>query len=297
MARTKKQEDKFTKRRLRSSYVTSLISITLVLLILGFFGWILLSTQIISNYVKENIQINVYLHKNVKEAEILKLKKRMDLHKGVNYTKYISPEDGAQLFQEDLGEEFMDHYLDENPIPPTIELHMKKEYANVDSLKAVSNFVLNTKIVDEVQFHEDYVKAINDNIARISIFLLVFSGLLLFIAIALISNTIRLSVYAQRFNIRTMQLIGATQGFIRKPFIGRGIMQGFIGSIIANGLLVLFLYKAQSHASEIIDIKYIDSYIILIASVTFIGIIISWWSTYFSVRKYLKSKLDNLYLM
>jgi cell division transport system permease protein len=156
---------------------------------------------------------------------------------------------------------------------------------------------MKVSIVDEVQYHKNFVQAINDNIARISIFFLIFSALLLLIAIALINNTIRLSVYAQRFNIRTMQLIGATQRFIRKPFIFRGVVQGFVGSLLANGLLILFLYKAQPFAPELIDIQHIDSYLILFASITLIGMIISWWSTYFSVRKYLRSKLDNLYLM
>ena len=297
----KKQEDKFTKRRLRASYLTSVISITLVLFLLGFFGLIVLHAKKISTHVRENIQLDVYIKdmvngNKVNESEIFRTKKLLEATPGVKSTKYISPEEGAAVHKSIYGEDFISFLDGSNPIPACLEVHLNEDYANVDSLTNIASRIQKNEIVEDVQFYKDYVQAINDNIAKISFFFLLFSALLLLIATVLINNTIRLSVYANRFLIRTMDLIGATQGFIRKPFIIRGIVQGLIGSFISIGLLVLFLVKLQPYAKEIISIDNIDLYAILFALIIVIGIIISWWSSYFAVRKYLKTKLDNLYL-
>lgn len=292
----KKPEDKFTKRRLRASYVTSVVSITLVLFLLGFFGLIVLHAKKISTHVKENIQLNVYFNKDVNPAEILRMKKMLEVSEGVKSTTYISKEEGAKLHQEIYGEDFISFLDGENPIPASIEVHLNEEFANVDSLRNLANQLKENLIVEDVVFHEDYVKSINDNIAKISLFFLIFSGLLLLIAIILINNTIRLSVYANRFLIRTMKLIGATQGFIRRPFIFRGIVQGFIGAILSIGLLMLILVKLHPYAKDIINVNNLNLYMILFGAIILVGIVISWISTYFAVRKFLKMKIDNLYL-
>lgn len=292
----KKQEDKFTKRRLRTSYITSVISITLVLFLLGFFGLIVLHAKKISTHVKENIQVTVFMKRNANEADILRMKKTLDASDGIKSTKYISSLQAAETFQKEIGEDFLEFLDGENPIHASLQVFLNEDYANVDSLTSISNRISAEESVEEVQFHKDYVQTINDNIAKLSIFFLVFSSLLLLIAIILINNTIRLSIFAHRFIIRTMNLIGATQGFIRKPFIFRGVIQGIISALLSIGLLIAVLFKLSTYAPDLINLTNLDLYLMLFGCVLLVGIIISWWSTFFAVRKYLRMKLDNLYL-
>lgn len=295
MSKKKKPEDKFTKRRLRTSFVTSVISISLVLFILGALGMIILHSQKLRTEVKENFRVTVYLDKNSKEADIYRLKKTMDAKHAVRKTNYTSAIEAAEQFQNELGEDFIDFLDGENPLPPSIEVNLKEDYANVDSLEVLAAELNKMKIVDEVKYHETYIKKINENIAQISIFFLILGGFMMLISIALINNTLRLSVYSQRFNIRTMQLIGATQGFIRRPFIRQGILQGIISSFIAIAMIFGILYRIREYAPEYVSIENIDLYLILFGGIIITGIIISWLSSFFAVRKYLKIKLDNLY--
>ena len=291
-----KQEDNFTKRRLRASYFTSVISITLVLFILGFFGLIMLHSNMITKHVKENIQMNVYMKKNAKEAQIYRLKKELDATDNVKFTTYISAEDAKNIYKEEIGEDFIEFLDGKNPLHASIEIHLTEAYANVNDLKKLSDKIKTRKIVEDVRFHESYVESINKNIARITIFFMIVSGLLLLIAIVLINNTIRLSVYANRFIIRSMRLIGATQSFIRKPFIIRGIIQGIISAIISIMLLITILYELNQYYPDLVSVQNLDLYLMLFGAIILMGIIISWWSSSLSVRKFLRMKIDNLYL-
>ena len=291
-----KQEDNFTKRRLRTSYFTSVISITLVLFILGFFGLIILHSNMITKHVKENIQMNVYMKKNAKEAQIYRLKKELDATENVKYTRYISAEDAKNIYKEEIGEDFIAFLDGENPLHASIEIHLTEAYANVNELKLLSEKIKKRKIVEDVRFHENYVKSINENIGRITLFFLIVSGMLLLVSIVLISNTIRLSVYANRFIIRSMRLIGATQRFIRMPFIWRGIFQGIISALLSISLLISILYKLNQMYPDLVSTKNIDLYLMLFAAIFVVGIIISWWSSSLAVRKFLRMKIDNLYL-
>jgi cell division transport system permease protein len=291
-----KQEDNFTKRRLRASYFTSVVSITLVLFVLGFFGLIVLHANMIGKHVKENIQLDVYMKKNAKEAEINRLRKELDATEGIKSTKYISAEEAKELYKKEIGEDFIEFLEGENPLHSSIEVHLNETYANVAELKKLSSQIQKRDIVEDVRFYEDYVDTINNNIARISIFFMIVSGLLLLISIVLINNTIRLSVYSKRFIIRSMKLIGATQSFIRKPFIWQGIVQGIISSIFSIGLLIAILFKLNQYYPDLINLGNIDIYLILFAGILILGILLSWWSSSLSVRKFLKMKIDNLYL-
>ncbi len=291
-----KQEDNFTKRRLRASYFTSVISITLVLFILGFFGLIMLHSNMITKHVKENIQMNVYMKKNAKEAQIYRLKKELDATDNVKFTTYISAEDAKNIYKEEIGEDFIEFLDGKNPLHASIEIHLTEAYANVNDLKKLSDKIKTRKIVEDVRFHESYVESINKNIARITIFFMVVSGLLLLIAIVLINNTIRLSVYANRFIIRSMRLIGATQSFIRKPFIIRGIIQGIISAFISIMLLITIIYELNKYYPDLVSVRNLDLYLMLFGAIILMGIIISWWSSSLSVRKFLRMKIDNLYL-
>jgi len=291
-----KHEDNFTKRRLQTSYFTSVISITLVLFILGFFGLIMLHSNMITKHVKENIQMNVYMKKNAKEAQIYRLKKELDAADNVKYTTYISAEEAKNIYKEEIGEDFIAFLDGENPLHASIEIHLSEAYANVNELNKLSDKIKKRKIVEDVRFHENYVEAINKNIGRITVFFLIVSGMLLLISIVLISNTIRLSVYANRFIIRSMRLIGATPSFIRKPFIWRGIFQGVISAFLSIALLISILYKLNQYYPDLVSTANLDLYLMLFGAILLIGIIISWWSSSLAVRKFLRMKIDNLYL-
>lgn len=289
-----KAEDKYSKRRLKSSYVTTLVSITLVLFMLGMLGLIILHAKKLSDYVKENIGFSIIMKENVKEAGIIQLQKTLDASDYVKSTEYITKEKAAEELTKDLGEDFID-FLGYNPLLPSIDLRLKAEYANIDSLTIIEKDLLANKNVKEVFYQKSLVHLINKNLRRISIIILGFSILLLIIAIALINNTIRLSVYSKRFLIKSMQLVGATQAFIRRPFILKGILHGILGAFIAILLLVGILYFSQQEIPELVNLQDADLFISIFGFVILLGIIISWMSTFFAVKKYLNLKADSLY--
>jgi cell division transport system permease protein len=291
-----KQEDKYAKKRLKASYLTSIISITLVLFVLGSLGLVVLQAKLISKHVRENIQLEVHMTKSVKEADVMRLKKYLDAKHDVKSTKYISPEEAAKDYSEEIGEDFIKFLDGENPLHASIQVNLNEEYANVDSLAQLAAIIETHKGVEDVRFHKSYVEKINKNIGRITLVFMGVAIMLLLISIVLINNTIRLSVYSSRFIIRTMQLIGATQGFIRKPFVWRGIIQGIISALLTIGLLIAILYQINGYYPDLVNIQFIDMYLILFAAVLVIGVLISWWSSSLAVRKYLRMTLDNIYL-
>ena len=274
--------------------MTTLVSITLVLFMLGLLGLTVLHARKLSDYVKENIGFRVYMKSTVREAGIMQLQKILDATEYVKSTEYITPEQAAEELSRDLGEDFID-FLGYNPLPPAIDLRLKASYANVDSLEMIETELMKNEDVKEVFYVKSLVHLINSNIRKISILLLGFSGLLLIIAIALINNTIRLSVYSKRFIIRSMQLVGATQSFIRRPFIFKGIAQGFYSALITLLLLTGILYWLRNEYPELMELQDLELLLALYGLVILLGIIISWSSTYFAVRKYLRIKGDNLY--
>jgi cell division transport system permease protein len=288
------KEERYRRRRLQTAYISTVISISLVLFMMGLLGLIILKAHRVSEVVKENISLEVIMKETAREAEILEMKKSLDASEYVKSTQYVTKEKAAEELQEILGEDFIG-FLGYNPLLPTIDVKVKAVYANNDSLEIIVSNLSKAAPVKEVIYQQSLVQLINDNIQRIGIILLGLSLVLLFIAIALINNTIRLSVYSKRFLIRTMQLVGASQAYIRRPFVNKGIVQGFLGGLLAMILLGLSMYLMQSKVPDIIDIADIDLYLQLFAMVTVIGIVIAWFSTFFAVQKYLKMKIDNLY--
>lgn len=289
-----KKEANITKRRLRSSYITSVISISLVLFLLGMLGLLVLNAKRLSDYVKENIGFSVILKENVKEVDVILLQKSLDASEFVKSTKYITKEAAAEDLQKDLGEDFVE-FLGFNPLLASIEVKLYADYANPDSIKLIEQDFLKYEPIKEVFYQKSLVSLVNENIRKISLIILVFSGLLFLIAITLINSTIRLSVYSKRFIINTMQLVGATRGFIRRPFLYKSAGNGILSALIAIGLLVGVLYLAQQEFKEIISFKDIEIVGILFLGVLLIGIIINWISTFLAVSKYLKMKVDKLY--
>lgn len=289
-----KQDEKHTKRRLKSSYITTIISISLVLFMLGLVGIVMLHGQKLSVMIRENIGLSVIIKNNVQERAIHDFINNLDRQPYVKETEYITREQAAQDLKESLGEDFIS-FIGYNPLLPSIEVKLNAPWTNIDSMLLIEKRLIANNIVEEVLYQKSLVNLVNENIRRISLVLLAFSLLLLLIAIALINNTIRLSVYSKRFIIRSMQLVGATQGFIRKPFIIQGLYHGIYSAIIAMILLAVTIYFSRREMPELATLQDTDMMLVLSGIVIILGIIISVISTYFAVGKYLRSSLDELY--
>jgi cell division transport system permease protein len=282
-------------RRLKTSYISTVVSITLVLYVLGLLGLIVMHARKLSEHVKENIGFSIVIMDNARNAEISQLQKNLEILPAVKSTEFISSDKAAEDLMEELGEDFVE-FLGYNPLFPSIEVKLHAAWANPDSLAVFETEVLKSRIVKEVDYQKSLVHIVNENVRKIGIFLLLFGALLLVIAFSLINNTIRLSVFSKRFLIKSMQLVGATQSFIRKPFVIKGIIQGIIGAAISIALLLVSLYAAQKSVPELINFQDIEMMFTMFALVIFLGIIVSWISTHFAVKKYLQIKTDYLYL-
>jgi len=289
-----KKEATITKRRLRSSYITSIISISLVLFLLGLLGLLVLNAKRLSDYVKENIGFSVILKENVKEVDVILLQKSLDASEYVKSTKYITKEQAAEELKNDLGEDFIE-FLGFNPLLASIEVHLYADYANTDSIKVIEQHLKQFEPIKEVFYQKSLVSLVNENINKISLIILVFSGMLLLVAITLINSTIRLSVYSKRFIINTMQLVGATRGFIRRPFLYKSAGNGIIAAFIALGFLSGVLYLAQKEFRDIVSFQDVEIVGVLFLAILLFGIIISWISTFFAVSKFLRMNVDKLY--
>ena len=290
------KEDKYYKNRVNSSYITSVISITLVLFTLGVLGLIVLQANSLSNYIKENIGFEIIIKPDVKEADILFLQKTLDLEPYVKTSEYITKEEASERLTEMLGGEFTDFLGEEdNPLLPSIDLRFNAQWANNDSLAVIENTILANNHVKEVYYQKSLVHIINKNVRRIGLILLGFSLLLLLIALALINNTIRLSVYTKRFTIRSMQLIGATERFIRRPFVLKGILQGVLSATIAMILILIIVTTLKRNIPELAVLINTELIIYLFIFILVLGILIAGISTSFAVNKYLRMQTERLY--
>lgn len=287
-------ESSTQKRKTKSVYVSTVISIALVLLVTGLLGLLLVHAKNLSKYVKENIVLNVIVNDGTNEGDVLSLQKDLEKDNYVLRTEYISKELAAKSLKEDLGEDFV-QYLGHNPLLPSIDVYMKENYANSDSIKTFIDKISRNTRIKEVVYQESLIDMVNKNVRIISIVVLAFAAILLVIAVALINNTIRLAIYSQRFLIKSMQLIGATKNFIRKPFITYGIIHGLLGSLIAILLLIFTLQFAQQQIPELVFLRNWYEFAAIFIVVIAIGILISGLSTYFAVTKYLKAKSNDLY--
>jgi cell division transport system permease protein len=282
------------KRKLRSSYATTIISISLVLFLLGIIGFLYLNANRLSVYVKENLGFTILINDNAREAEVVRLQKVLNAAAYVRVAEYINKEQAAELLKDELGEDFVE-FLGYNPLLASIEVKLAADWANPDSMALIEAQINSFPQVKEVYYQKNLLDAIHENVKKITIVLAIFSLLLLFIAIALINNTIRLSVYSRRFLINTMQLVGATQGFIRKPFLLKSVLHGLAGSTVAIVLLSIFIYGLSNEMDGVIGFSNIFLIALLFLIVIGIGIFITLISTFFAVNKYLRLKTDQLY--
>ena len=288
--------DKITKHRLTSSRISTVISISLVLYIIGLLGIVLFNANSISENVRENIGFEVELSSDITEGDLSHLQKELGTFPYVKELRYVSQQEATDETIAILGHDFRE--IVENYIPASIQLKIHADYTvSSDSLQRIEKSLHLMEHITDVHYQKNYVDNVNENLYKISLILIIISGILLIISIALISNTIRLSIYAKRFIIRSMLLVGAKRRTIYSPFISTGIIQGLWGGITAVVLLFGTLYLAYTHPvfSQIIDFTQPQWYLYLFGIVIFFGIFITWLSTFFSVRKYIKIKLDKLY--
>ena len=284
------------KRRVASSYAMSLMSIMLVLFLLGVFALLMMHARKLSDHIKENIGFEIVMNSNVKEANILYLQKELDANPAVKSTEYITKDEAIRRLSEDLGEDFL-QWLgnEENPLLPSIDVRFNADYANIDSLTVIESQLLENENVKEIYYQKSLVEVINQNIKRIGTALIAASIILLIIAISLIRNTIRLSIYSKRFLVRSMQLVGATESFIRRPFVKSGISQGFFGAILADILLIILMYWLNKRIPELALIQSTEITVCIYFGIVVIGIILASISTATALRKYLNAHIDKLY--
>ena len=289
-------EKSSNRGRVAGSYFMSLMSIALVLFLLGVFALLMLHAQILSNHLKENIGFEVVMNSKVKEDNILKLQKQLDAMPAVKSTEYITKEEAIRRLSEDLGEDFL-QWLgnEENPLLPSIDVRFNADYANNDSIAALQAQLLKNTDVKEIYYQKSLVNVINQNIRRIGLALMIASLVLLIIAIILIRNTIRLSIYSKRFLVRSMQLVGATPAYIRRPFIRSGILQGFFGGLLADAFLALLLYGLDQRLPELTFVQDYRIIIGIFVGIIVLGMLLGGFSTRLALRKYLHADVDQLY--
>jgi cell division transport system permease protein len=278
----------------KTIYVSTVISIALVLLMTGLLGLILVHAKNLSKYVKENIVLNIIVNEGAKEVDVNALQKQLDANPYVLKTQYVSKELAARNLTKDLGEDFVD-FLGYNPLLSSIDVYLKADYANNASIQTFTATVNKNPLVKEVVYQKSLIDMVNQNIRGIGLVILAFASILLIIAVALINNTIRLAIYSQRFLIKSMQLVGATKSFIRKPFLTYGVLHGLLGGLIAVILLLLTLYFAQQQVPEMIILRDWFEFSLVFIGVIGIGVLISGLSTYFAVSKFLRLKIYDLY--
>ena len=290
-------ENKSTKRRFAGSYFVSLMSIMLVLFVLGMYAFVMIYTDRLLSYVKENIGFEIVIKSDAKESSIISLKDELSKKNYIKSAEYISKEEATNRMKEDLGEDFLQWLGDvENPLLPSIDVRFIADYANSDSMAMVEKWIGKKTIVKEVIYQKTLTNTINDNINKIKIILFAISLVLLLIAITLISHTIRLSIYSKRFTVRTMQLVGATEGFVMKPFLKTFMLQGFIAASIALILITAVLFGIKDYLPEM-NMSQGNGYIIIVySSVVILSLILTFFSTIFSMRKYLNADIDKFYM-
>ncbi len=289
-----KGESKIIGRRITNAYLSSVISISLVLLLVGVAGLLLVNAKGVSDYFKENMTVSVILHGGVSEDDALAYMGEMERLPFVRTGEYISVEQGTEEMKALLGEDFLSVFTS-SPIPVSIDFTITADYVSTDSLAVVKAELSRSQLVDEVSYQTSIVDALNDNIGRISLVLLVFIALLLFISFVLINNTLRLSFYSRRFTVHTMRLVGATRGFIRGPFIAQAVFEGVISALFAIVMLLGLLFVLRSEFSLLFEIFTLRLLLEVMSLILVVGVVICVLSTYLVVNKLVSLRRDELY--
>ena len=286
--------EKHQKRRLISSYFSVVLSIALVLFLLGLLGMLVLNAKKVSDHFKEQVVLTIYLKDSAKEVEINQLEKSLAMANYVKSTKYVSKEEAAEFMKVQNGEDFMD-FVGYNPLQNSIDVHLKADFVTTNQLDKISTEALNKNFVDEVSYDNDLVNLMNNNVKKISFWVLVISCIFTLIAVLLINSSIRLAVYSKRFTIKTMQMVGATKQFIRRPFVWKSVRLGIIGALLALIGMAIVLYYLNKTFTELGLLNNPLLIGLLFILIFVLGIIITWISTHFATQRFLNLKTDELY--
>jgi len=284
----------YSKRKARTSYVSTVVGITLVLFLLGAFGSLVLNAQKLSVYAKENIIISIFLKNDTKEVDIIQMKKELDIEPFTKKSNYVSKEEAEEIMKADLGEDFVE-FLGYNPLRPSIDLNLNAAYASPDSIEWIRASIAANENTHQVIYNPKLIENIDNSVSAIGLGVLIFSFVLLIISIAMINNTIRLSMYSKRFLIRTMQLVGATEVFIRRPFIYQSVAQGLLAAILAVGLLASLIYGLAHFVPETKALFDVILFAELFGGIVLLGLFITIFSTWFAVTKYLRMRSADIH--
>ncbi len=289
-----KSFERYQKRKLISSYFSVILSIALVLFLLGVLGLLVLNTNKLANHFKEQVTVAVFLKDNAKQIEIDQLQKSLALASYTKTATFVSKEDAAELHSEEIGENFID-FLGYNPLQNSIDITLNANFVNQDSLASIASDISSKTYVDTVTYDKPLISLLNDNIKRISLWILVASAVFTLIAVLLINSSIRLAIYAKRFIIKTMQMVGATKRFIRRPFVWSSIKLGMIGAIVALLALAGAIFYMNTNFPELGLLDDVVNLAIVFSGVFLLGIVISWISTYFATQRFLNLRTEDLY--
>ena len=286
--------DQFQKRKLISSYFSVVISIALVLFLLGCLGLLVLNAKTISDNFKEQVVMTIYLNDSAKDVEVKQLEKTLAM---ADYTKssvYVSKEEAAELMKAEYGEDFLEN-VGQNPLQNSIDVRLKANFVTSDMLSKISEELSQKDFVQEVRYDSDLVELMNHNVKKITFWVLVISGIFTLIAMLLINSSIRLAVYSKRFIIKTMQLVGATKTFIRRPFVFKNIQLGMIGAVVALVGMAIVLYYLNQTFPELELLRKPIVLTLLFVGVFVLGVLITWISTFIATQRFLNLKTDHLY--
>jgi len=286
--------DKYQKRKLISSYVSVVISIALVLFLLGCLGLLVINSKKVADHFKEQVVMTIYLNDTAKDVEVNQLKKSLAM---ADYTKeavYVSKEEAAEFMKAETGEDFMD-FVGYNPLKNSIDVHLKADFVTTEQLAEISEGLSNKAFIEEIRYDNDLVELMNDNVKKITFWVLIISALFTLIAVLLINSSIRLAVYSKRFIIKTMQMVGATKRFIRRPFVWKSVQLGIIGALVALAGMAVVLYYLDLTFPELELLRNAVLIGALFVGIFLLGILITWISTFIATQRFLNLKTDQLY--
>lgn len=286
--------EKFQKRRLITSYFSVVLSVFLVLFLLGILGLFIINSKKLSNDFKEGIAMSIYFKDEAKDTTLIKFEDSVTKAVFAKSVKFVSKEAAAKEHEQTLGENFTE-FLGANPLQNSFDIHIKADYVEYDSITQIERKLRENKLIADIVYDKQLVKMVNENVKKVSMWILIISGFLTLIAVLLINSSMRLSIYANRFIIKTMQMVGATKAFIRKPFIWRSIKLGMIGASIAVLALLGVLFYLETNYPNLGVLEDKFSIVIVLVGVFGIGVLITWLSTYFATQRFLNLRTDDLY--
>ncbi|NRT13196.1 ABC transporter permease [Flavobacterium sp. 14A] len=286
--------DKFQKRRLISSYFSVVLSIFLVLFLLGLLGFFIINSNKLANDFKEKIAMTVFFENTAKDSTLVKFGKELKVAPYAKSMVYVTKEQAAKQHTDIIGEDFMT-FLGENPLQNSYDIHLKADYVEKDSIAKIEAKLRENPMVSDIVYDKQLINLVNDNIKKVSMWILIISGFLTFIAVLLINSSLRLSIHSNRFIIKTMQMVGATKAFIRKPFVTRSIKLGIIGAVLAIIALIGVLLYVESKFPDLGILENKGLIGIVLLAVFGVGILITWLSTHFATQRFLNLRTDDLY--